>query len=431
MIFDDCEELGNSSIDMWKNITETFVSAEVKRHALEREIISFDLKIVFRKQVVPNGTISTTQNGTPPGPPPPPPGQRSLEEQRSPLAVFFDFQIQLRSPVTHHPYEAYFRESLDTKEKSYNYINQLQSSGVKVFNSINDVKILLDGKDISQASKIMEPLDTKKSSVIGITVSIAAGLIIAFVTIIGFAIFRRKRIDKPIDVCDNGDKNEDTVEGEVYVVVDRRNEEDVSTLGIPMGNWKSQSEKFEDPTVGESTIRCDYEYQKNLSTVETAGTQCNNISLESSSLNISSDDKANGDSLSDKENENKSTPPASPYRSSVQQQSLALSTVPENAADAISCEEESFDKEFESIENIVEINAPPGKLGIIIEASGGHLVVDSIKFDSPLINLVRVGDILVSVDEEAVAGLPADEVSRMISSLAGNPNRLLTFIQKQ
>jgi len=57
--------------------------------------------------------------------------------------------------------------------------------------------------------------------------------------------------------------------------------------------------------------------------------------------------------------------------------------------------------------------------------------VDSIKFDSPLINLVRVGDILVSVDEEAVAGLPADEVSRMISSLAGNPNRLLTFIQKQ
>ena len=238
---------------MWRNITETFVSAEVKKHALEREIVSFDLQIIFRKQVVPNETIPTTQNGPPPGSPPPPPGQRSLE-LRSPLAVFFDFQIQMRSPVTEHPYEAYFRESLDTKEKSYNYINQLQSSGVKVFNSINDVKILLDGKDISQASKIMEPLDTKKSSAIGITVSIAAGLIIACVTIIGFAIFRRKRIDKPLEVCDNVDKNEDTVEGEVYVVVDRRNEEDVSTLGIPMGNWKSQSEKFEDPTVGERQV---------------------------------------------------------------------------------------------------------------------------------------------------------------------------------
>ena len=33
MIFDDCEELRNSSIDIWRNITETFVSVEVKKHA--------------------------------------------------------------------------------------------------------------------------------------------------------------------------------------------------------------------------------------------------------------------------------------------------------------------------------------------------------------------------------------------------------------
>ena len=173
-----------------------------------------------------------------------------------------------------------------------------------------------------------------------------------------------------------------------------------------------------------STIKCDYEYQKHLSGADSR-TKCDYQSQNSSSAGID-------DELIFSEDGIESSPPFSQYKSI--EQSFASSqtatlpepnvipTVPEEN-EAIFCDEDSFDEQFSTPETRIEIHAPPGKLGVIIDtASGGHPIVNSIKETSPLADRVRVGDILISVDGETCTGLTASQAS-------SNPRRVLVFVR--
>jgi len=179
-----------------------------------------------------------------------------------------------------------------------------------------------------------------------------------------------------------------------------------------------------------STIKCDYEYQKHLSGADSR-TKCDYQSQNSSSRVE--------DELIFSEDGIESTPPFSQYKSI--EQSFASSqtatlpepniipTVPEEN-EAIFCDEDTFDKQFSNSETRIEVNAPPGKLGVIIDtASGDRPVVSSIKEKSPLADRVRVGDILISVDGETSTGLTASQASLLISSKASNPRRVLVFVR--
>lgn len=94
-------------------------------------------------------------------------------------------------------------------------------------------------------------------------------------------------------------------------------------------------------------------------------------------------------------------------------------------------DDNSFEAMYNEEEKIV-VKAPPGKLGIVIDTpSAGVPVVHAIKESSVLASNVRIGDKLISVDGEDTTTLSAIRVSKLISSKARNPERVMEFLRSR
>ncbi|KAL3772916.1 hypothetical protein ACHAW5_005900 [Stephanodiscus triporus] len=93
----------------------------------------------------------------------------------------------------------------------------------------------------------------------------------------------------------------------------------------------------------------------------------------------------------------------------------------------------TFDQAYEDIcEVILDVYAPAGKLGVIIDTpDDGAPMIHAIKDDSPIVDRVRVGDKLVAVDDEDVRPMTARKVSKLISTKMNNPSRKLTIIRQE
>lgn len=78
----------------------------------------------------------------------------------------------------------------------------------------------------------------------------------------------------------------------------------------------------------------------------------------------------------------------------------------------------------------MEIYAPPGLLGVVIDTpGGGSPVVHAIKDTCPIRKEIYVGDRLVAVDDVDVRGMTAIDVSKLISKKSGQAKRKLTIIR--
>uniref|UniRef100_A0A7S3PUF8 PDZ domain-containing protein n=1 Tax=Chaetoceros debilis TaxID=122233 RepID=A0A7S3PUF8_9STRA len=78
-------------------------------------------------------------------------------------------------------------------------------------------------------------------------------------------------------------------------------------------------------------------------------------------------------------------------------------------------------------EEIIEIYAPAGKLGVVIDTpDNGAPVVHNIKDTCPIADKLRVGDKLIAVDNEDVRSMTAVKVSKLISQKSGNLSRKFT-----
>ena len=82
-------------------------------------------------------------------------------------------------------------------------------------------------------------------------------------------------------------------------------------------------------------------------------------------------------------------------------------------------------------EEMLEIYAPAGKLGIVIDtpASASTPVVHGVKDACPIRNDIRVGDMLVAVDDVDVREMNATQVSRLISRKSSQERRKLTIVR--
>jgi hypothetical protein len=81
-------------------------------------------------------------------------------------------------------------------------------------------------------------------------------------------------------------------------------------------------------------------------------------------------------------------------------------------------------------EEYIEIMAPAGKLGVVIDTpNDGPPIVHAVKDSSPIENEIRVGDKLVAVDDEDVRRWSAIEVSKLISRKSIKPYRKLGIIR--
>lgn len=81
-------------------------------------------------------------------------------------------------------------------------------------------------------------------------------------------------------------------------------------------------------------------------------------------------------------------------------------------------------------EDIFDVIAPPGKLGVVIDTpDSGAPVVYNIKENCPIADQLRVGDKVVAVDGEDVRSMTAIKVSRLISEKSTNPERVFRIIR--
>lgn len=89
-----------------------------------------------------------------------------------------------------------------------------------------------------------------------------------------------------------------------------------------------------------------------------------------------------------------------------------------------STEDDNDDLRFQRI----SVVCPPGKLGIVLDNPHGDLpIVYAIKETSPLHGKIRVGDLLLSVDEVDCRGMSAHRLSQFLSSRSQNMERHLVL----
>ena len=96
--------------------------------------------------------------------------------------------------------------------------------------------------------------------------------------------------------------------------------------------------------------------------------------------------------------------------------------------------EQIYDRSEGQRRNMIrfQVNVPPGRLGMMLDATDGIPTVHTIKPDSIFATRnVKVGDHLVAVDDVDVRGLAAVDVSQLIVMKAQQPRRLFTFERKQ
>jgi hypothetical protein len=98
-------------------------------------------------------------------------------------------------------------------------------------------------------------------------------------------------------------------------------------------------------------------------------------------------------------------------------------------------DEQSFEafrnrNKYNDREEVLEIFAPSGKLGVVIDTpNSGAPVVYNIKDTCPIADKLRIGDRLIAVDDEDVTSMTAVKVSKVISQKSANPQRKFTIVR--
>jgi len=101
------------------------------------------------------------------------------------------------------------------------------------------------------------------------------------------------------------------------------------------------------------------------------------------------------------------------------------------SGNTIFSDDPTFDQAYEDVrEELLDIYAPAGKLGVVIDTpNDGAPVVHAVKDSSAIASKVKVGDKLVAVDDEDVRAMTAIKVSKLISRKSNNASRKLTIIR--
>jgi hypothetical protein len=204
------------------------------------------------------------------------------------------------------------------------------------------------------------------------------------------------------------------MDARVQSIIEVGGDDDISTLGDPLGpydkNWiarrnqSSDERSMNENTVGPSIIH-DFDYTK------TFGGKF---------------DMTSNSSTADTTNSKSRGSPA---------QGGPSALGPAHSGD----DEYSFDEAFANPSAIkkahqegqrIEIQAPAGKLGVVIDTfDNGQPGVNAIRGDSVLKGDLCIGDLLMEFDGQDTSNMTALEVSRMIGARSGNETRRLVFMR--
>jgi len=345
--------------------------------------------------------------------------RRNLSEVRrlqqsiiSGLEVALTLYVETRSPMTYNKekLQASIEKAFDTNEELTGFIEALQKSD-SAFSPINDMAVSIDNTPV-----VLQTGGGFAWLYIGIGTGVSAIAISAFL-FIGYR--RRNRNQSPYENqgSSGGSDSGDLGTGQI-IATQGMELSDISTLGDPFsggptGMFGANFVQADDQQ-NESTLSAGYDYKLaylgagDLPSVSSAG-----------GTRSAEGNRALADDLTqDGDEPRHRIDSVDSSRVSGAQEDLSLFE-----------EDNSFDQMYGEDERI-EIIAPPGKLGVVIDTPmNGFPMVHAIKETSVLSGRVRIGDKLVSVDGEDTTEMSAIKVSKLISSKAMNPQRRMLFLR--
>lgn len=345
-------------------------------------------------------------------------GRRDLQASVSedgqtptPLTIIAVNVIKFRSTreYTQERIEDTVGKAFNSESDRQKYIQELKATNDRSFRNVNSVMVIMDGSPVPEAptpAPVAGPGDVDGKSGGGINIWLIVGPLIGGVLVVvafGILIYSRQQnkrkkafMSKAYDAT------------RVSKFVDVNQSDDVSTLGDPFPNGGAMfaaSPLIKDTADNSvSVMSADYDYARAFGTRGDAPTASTPKSFEADRSQGSGSGRA------------------------------TLSTATGGFAAKMDAslfqDDASFEQQYCEQEERIEVDAPAGKLGVVIDTPvGGVPLVHAIKDTSILADKVRVGDQLVSVDDIDTTQLSAIEVSKLISSRANNPSRVLVFIR--
>jgi hypothetical protein len=333
---------------------------------------------------------------------------RMLAQDAGSLKILFDTRVSFRSPTTTMDVAALIGASFDTDEDRSAYLKRLQWVGGESFANVTSISVEING--VPQQATVQTQQQSN-----GVDLPVIIGATLGGVALVGIllVVFLRSRKSQRND--DNytfTSSKKDIGHEHVNMNIVMEPQDDISTLGDPMpgilvlqqddvstlGEPITDSALDKDETVSGSMSSGDYDYVKNYG--QKSPSKAEEALSHLKSINSTSSESALGKMDND----------VLPAEDSFDKQ---------------------FDSQFDTEEMHYEVNAPAGKLGMVIDTpSGGAPVIHAIKSTSTMIDKgVQVGDQLVAIDGIDTTGLTAMQVSKLISQKAANPSRILEFVR--
>ena len=296
---------------------------------------------------------------------------RDFNAEDNLLTIFFDVTVAIRSPLQEHFLNRYVAGPFDSRTEQDDFIRYLQGSGCPEFESLTGVRFVLPAPTKGAALE-NDSTSAEAGLIAGLVAALCAVAILAGV----FVFVRTRRGHSPLleeqDVQDESPTREGV---EVVSEVAFRTNQDVSTLGDPIPRESSHAEGDIRGDASTDSFSLDYDYQQAYVQGDPSTVSGRSVSVEDMSQLIADDDT-----------------------------------------------------QYQSVETTIEVDAPPGVLGLVLETNvDGIPVVHSIKPNSVLSENVRIGDRLLSVDGHDVSVMLASDVSKLIASKKDQPTRRFVF----
>ena len=303
----------------------------------------------------------------------------NTEVDEQTVTLIFDVLIEIRSLVESHNIYRYIEGPFDTQVEKEEFTQFLRSTGCSEFANVGSVDVVVPKTEKETSTK-----DEDDSSSAGLIAGLALAILAILLLGATFVYLRvRNKREREAELQEmplftGKTSNENGYDYASEIGVDTNY--DVSTLGdpIPPGATRNSAESS---TLGSQSL--DYDYQKayadaqsTTNSLVTAGTGSHNDPSLSKNVLLLPDD------------------------------------------DTLNTAEDQF-----------EVVAPAGLLGLILESNleDGRPTVNNIKPTSVLANVVKVGDRLLSVDDQDVSAMRASDVSHLISSKKDQQSRILCF----
>jgi hypothetical protein len=391
-------ELDESATLAWQGITAKAIEREVRRVLGPGEVMTLKVKVTLTDQdpgfaspssaptgipsesLAPSGALVNQESGEVGSRVYPYNLRRHLEEDAiSVLNIQFNVEILLRSAQEDRNVNRFIGGAFNSLADQQDYIQSLRGSGEPCFARTITVSVKVPQENPEPF--FPPPDDGSGGAGAGLITGLAAVIIVGTGLAAYFVCKRRKRVRSKGEqvVKEPNETNIMESDGDSpleHEFIGMEDNDDISTLGdpLPAGMMQEAALIEGSSTIGD-TISLPWDVQKAI-----RGSQSLDETYDSNSnIEVAKDDA-------------------------------------------------TLENQYETGDQF-DVEAPSGMLGLVLESSNedGMPVVHAIKDTSPLIDEVRVGDRLVSVDGEDVAYMLASDVSRMIAMKRDEPIRRLVF----